>query len=307
MLSGKRFAITGATGRLGCETTARLEELGADVIPIVLNGYPQKPKRVKWTAKSDPITIEDERGLKDIKSPDYVINFHWLVDRQLSFTDQLQYEIDSGISRIAYFWDWLKKVSCHRFVNISSIKVFGPLNANPISALTEPWPISPYGLAKVTAERFLDAYFYRSNFPVIQLRFCTVASYGEHPTHIMSQLFNSAFKSKAIKVNSRHTMNILYIDEAVDLIIKAALHADKSTYILATPSIAVDEIAARFENISGKKLNAEHVDLDPGLIDPVFQSDIELLNASWIRKTELDSMIEKIIDLNLSHFKASGD
>jgi UDP-glucose 4-epimerase len=307
MLSGKNFMITGATGRLGCETTTRLEELGANVTPIVLKGYPQKPKRVKWTAKSQPISILDERGLKDIKPPDYVINFHWLIDRKLSFTDQLQYELDRGVHRISYFWDWIKKASCVRFVNISSIKVFGPLNANPISAETEPRPISPYGLAKLTAERFLDAYFYQSNFIVIQLRLCTVASFGEHPTHIMSQLFHSAFKNKAIKVNIRHTMNILYIDEAVDLIINAALSADKSTYILTTPPIAVDEISARFEKISEKKLNAEYVDLDPGVIDPAFLSDLELLNASWVRKTELDSMIGKILDLNLSHFKASGE
>jgi nucleoside-diphosphate-sugar epimerase len=307
MLSGKSFMITGATGRLGCETAARLEQLGANVIPVALKGYPPKPKRVRWTARSKPVNIMDGKGLKDIKPPDYVINLHWLVDRELSFTDQLQYELDSGVSRISYFWDWLKELSCHRFVNISSTKVFSHLNLNPISAETDPRPISPYGLAKLTAERFFDAYFYRSNFPVIQLRLCSVASYGEHPTHIMSQLFYSAFKKKAIKVNSSHTMNILYIDDAVDLIINAVLHADKSIYILATPPIAVYEIARRFEEISGKKINAELVDSDPKLTNPVFQSDIELLSASWIRKTDLDSMIDKIIDLNLFHSKVSGD
>jgi nucleoside-diphosphate-sugar epimerase len=102
-------------------------------------------------------------------------------------------------------------------------------------------------------------------------------------------------------------MNILYIDDAVDLIINAVLHADKSIYILATPPIAVYEIARRFEEISGKKINAELVDSDPKLTNPVFQSDIELLSASWIRKTDLDSMIDKIIDLNLFHSKVSGD
>jgi nucleoside-diphosphate-sugar epimerase len=307
MFRGKRFVITGSTGRLGCETAARLEELGAEILPIVLNGYPKQPKRVKWAALRDPLIIQKVGDLKDIKAPDYVINFHWLVDRKLSFTEQLQYELDYGVHRISYFWDWLKEVSCHRFVNISSTKVFSHLNANPISAETDPRPISPYGLAKLTAERFLEAYFYQSNFPVIHLRLCSVASYGEHPTQILSQLFYSAFENKAIKVNSSHTMNLLYIDEAVDLIINAALQADKLNYILATPSIAVDEIAARFEKISGKKLNAEHVDLIPGVTDPVFQSDIELLSASWIRKTALDSMIEKIIDRYLSNFAVSGD
>jgi len=307
MLNGKTFVITGTTGRLGCEMAARLEKLGADVQPLVLNGYPQQPKRVPWTARREPIIVEDSGDLKNIKSPDYVIHFHWLVDRTQSFLDQLQYELDCALYRIAYFWDWLKETGCHRFVNISSIKVYSHLNSNPISTETDPRPMSPYGLAKLAAERFLDAYFYRSDFSPVHLRLCSVASYGEHPSQILSQLFDSAYRKKSIRVNSGHTMNLLYIDHAVDLIINAALHTDKLTYVLAAPSIAVDEIAARFEKILGRKLKAEYIDLTPGIIDPLFQSDIDRLDAPWIRRTPLDSMIQKIVDLNLAESPISGD
>jgi UDP-glucose 4-epimerase len=306
MLRGKTFLITGATGRLGCETAARLEELGADVLPVVLNGYPQEPKRVRWLAQTKPSIIEAAGDLKAIRAPDYVINFHWLVDRTLSFTDQLHYELDYGLKRIHYFWDWLKKVSCRRLVNISSIKVYSQLNSNPISAATDPRPLTPYGLAKLTAEKFLDAYFYPSKIPATHLRLCSVASCGEHPSQILSQFFCSAFEKKAIKVNSGHTVSLLYIDEAVDLTINAALQADRSTYVLTAPSLAVDQIAGLFENISGKKLNAEYVDLEPGTSDAAFQSDMELLQAHWIRRTSLDSMIKKIIEQYLAGTVASG-
>jgi nucleoside-diphosphate-sugar epimerase len=191
-------------------------------------------------------------------------------------------------------------------VNISSIKVYSHLNSNPISAETEPRPMSPYGLAKLAAERFLDAYFYRCDFSLSHLRLCSVASYGEHPSQILSQLFDSAYKKKTIRINTGHTMNLLYIDHAVDLIINAALHTDKLTCVLAPPSIVVDEIATRFEKISGKKLNAEYIDLNPGIVDPVFQSDIIRFDARWIRRTSLDSMIRKIIDYNLSDSLISG-
>jgi UDP-glucuronate 4-epimerase len=301
MLDGKTFLITGATGRLGCETTARLEELGADVLPVVLDGYPQHPKRVHWLARRPPLLIGSPGAFGAFKTPDYVINFHWLVDRTLSFTDQLRYELDYGLHRISYLWDWLKESSCHRLVNISSIKVYSQLNTNPISALTDPRPLTPYGLAKLTAERFLDAYFYTSQVPVTHLRLGSVASCGEHPTQMLSQFFQSAFENKAIKVNSGHTVNLLYIEEAVDLIINAALQADRPNYILAGPSTPVDDIAALFERISGKKLNAEYVDLGPATIDPGFQSDLQLLHARWIRYTSLDSMIKKIIEEYLSY------
>jgi len=299
MLSGKVFLITGSTGRLGCETAARLEDLGADVLPIVLKGYPEAPKRIKWTAKSAPIVVDEAGDLKNIKAPDYVINYHWLVDRSLSFTSQLQYELDWALHRVSFFWDWLKDVSCRRMVDISSTKVFSYLNNNPISADTDPRPVSPYGLAKLTGERFFDAYFYHSKFPVVHLRLCSVASVGEHESQLLSQLFKSCYENTHIKINSGHTMNIVYIDEAVDLIINAALQADRSKYLLTTPSMTVDDIASKFEEISGKKINGEYVDLNPGVIDPEFKSDIALLSAGWIRHTSIDLIIKNIIEHNL--------
>ena len=299
MLSGKVFLITGATGRLGSETAARLEDLGAKVLPVVLKGYPREPKRVQWTAESRPILVDEASDLKNIKAPDYVINYHWLVDRSLSFTGQLQYELEWALHRISFFWDWLREISCTRLVNISSIKVFGHLNNNPISEETDPRPTSPYGLAKLTAERFLDHLFFQSNCTVVHLRICSVASHGEHPSHLLNQLFTSCYENALIKINTGHTTNILNIDEAVDLIINAALQSHKSTYLLTSPSISIDDIAAKFENISGKKLNAEYIDLDSGIVDPVFDSNIELLSADWIRYTAIDSIIKKIIEHNL--------
>jgi hypothetical protein len=133
-----------------------------------------------------------------------------------------------------------------------------------------------------------------------------VASCGEHPTQILSQFFYSAFENKAIKVNSGHAVSLLHIDEAVDLSINAALQADRSTYILAAPSMAVDQIAGFFEEISGKKLNAEYLDLEPGTTDTAFQPDIELLYARWIRKTSLNLMIKKIIEQYLNGNSNSG-
>ena len=160
MLSGKIFLLTGSTGRLGCETAARLESLGARVLPIVLPGYPIKPKRVKWMANASPIIVDEVRDLEKIQSFDYAINFHWLVDRSLSFTGQLQYELEWALHRNFFFWDWLRKRSFNQLVNISSTKVFSHLNTNPISDGTDPQPASPYGLAKLTAERFMDNLFY---------------------------------------------------------------------------------------------------------------------------------------------------
>lgn len=307
MLSGKTFLITGSTGRLGCETVARLEELNANVLPLVLNGYPNEIKRVKWNAKSAPIVVNNADDLNKIQKADYVINFHWLVERTLSYTKQVLFEIDYNIHRIAFLWNWLVDKPIQRFINISSIKVFSHLNNNPISADTEPRPVSPYGITKVTAEKFFDSHFSDASFLVTHLRLCAVACFGEHPSQLLSQLFRSAFGNQRIRINANHTTNIISINEVVDLIINAALVSDRSRYILAKPSIPVEMVASKFEEISKRKLNADYVDLSPGITDPIFESDIESLCANWIRYTSLESMIKQTTDQNLIHSNISCD
>ena len=104
MLSGKVFLITGSTGRLGCEIVARLENFGATVLPVVLDGYSHRPKRVRWIAKTDPIIIDETEDLAQLASPDYVVNLHWLVNRTLPYTGQLLYELNHTLNKISFFW-----------------------------------------------------------------------------------------------------------------------------------------------------------------------------------------------------------
>jgi len=298
MLSGKTFLITGSTGRLGSDIVPRLEEFGATVLPVVLDGYPHEPKRVKWKAKSNPIIVNDTDDLDELQIPDYVINFHWRVDRTLPFAKQFLYELDYNIHHTASLWEWLANKPVQRFINISSTKVFSHLNQNPILAETEPRPVSPYGIAKLAAEKFLDAHFRDSGFPMIHLRLSTVASFGEHPSHLVSKLCASAFENRRITINTGHTSYIIYIDEVVDLIINAAFAADKRRYIVATSGLTTDQIALKFEQITGHKINADYIDLEPGIIDPIFVSDIQSLRTDWTRCTSLESTIKKIADLH---------
>lgn len=287
---------------MGREICLRLEELDAKVIPIILKGYPELPKRVEWKSTTQPIKIYTKEDLEKLEIPDYVINFHWQVDRSKSFTDQLIYEINSNIYEHAFFWDWLKEVQAKKFVNISTIKIFSELNQNPVSSASIPKPLTPYGIAKVTAENYFNALFNKSTTVVINLRLGPVSSYGEVPTQLLTQLFNSIFKKKKITINKGHISYILYIEEAIDLIINSALLGNEENYLVVGGGKLNEFISHRFEEIAKGKLNAEYLDLNPSIEDPIFVSDINKLQSIWTRSYSLDSLIEQIIKLNLSRF-----
>ncbi len=296
MLSGQTFLVTGATGRLGCDLTARLEELGASVLPIVLKGYPAHPKLVDWTAKTPPLQVDDELALHELPPPDYAINLHWRVDRTRPYTEQIVNELDCNINRVAFLWQWLKERSVRRFVNCSTIKVYSHLNASPVSAESEPHPVSPYGISKLSAEKFFSAFFTDSPTAVTHLRLSSVFSFGEHPTQLMSQLAASAFDGTRIRLTAGNRIALMYIDEAVDVIINAALVGRSERYLVATTGRLVGEVAGLFERISGRKLNAECVDLPRGVGDPDLISDLDNLRADWVRVTPLEEAIACIID-----------
>jgi nucleoside-diphosphate-sugar epimerase len=273
--------------------------LQAIVIPIVLKGYPEQPKRVEWTSNVKPINIYKKADLDQLEVPDYVVNFHWLVDRTKSFTEQVLYEINSNLSLHEFFWEWLKEKQPKKFINISTIKIFSELNQSPIFSSTPPIPLSPYGIAKVAAENYFRTIFYKSLTQVTNLRLGSISAFGEVPTQLLTQLYNSAFNNKKIMVNKGHISNILYIDEAIDLIINSALIGDMENYLLVGDGQLNENISERFEEISQRKLNAEYRDLNPGVIDPGFISDRDKLKSSWTRYFSLDSMIEQIIMSNL--------
>jgi len=204
-----------------------------------------------------------------------------------------------------FFWEWLKKVSPRKFINISTIKIFSELNQNPILSTSAPKPLTPYGIAKVSAENYFRAFFHNTVTDIMNLRLGSISSFGEVPTQLLTQLFNSLFNNKKITVNKGHISNILYIDEAIDLIINAALLENIEDYLLIGEGKLNEYISGRFEDLANGKLNAEYVDLFPEVVDPIFISDIDKLKTYWTRKHSLDSIIKSIISLHQDNISRS--
>lgn len=291
---------------MGKEICQRLEELNATVIPIILTGYPEKPKRIEWNSSVKPIKIYEKEDLNQLQVPDYVINFHWQVERSKSFTEQLLFEINSNLNLHEFFWGWLKEKKPQKFINISTIKIFSELNQSPVSSSSNPIPLTPYGISKVAAENYFRTLFYKSLTQVINLRLGSISAFGEVPTQLLSQLFNSAFNNKKITVNKGHISNILFIDEAIDLIINSALTGDKESFLVVGEGQLNEFIGKKFEEISKRKLNVDYIDLNPGIVDPGYISDRDKLKSDWTRYYSLDSMINMIIKSNLNSSSTIG-
>ena len=254
---------------------------------------------MEWSSSVKPVKVYTNADLIQLEGFDYVINFHWQVDRSKTFTEQLLYEINLNLSSHEFFWNWLKEKAPKKFINISTIRIFSELNTSPVFSSSIPHPLTPYGISKVVAENYFRSLFNRTSTQVINIRLGSISALGEVPTQLLTQLFNSSFNNKKITVNKGHYSNILYINEAIDLIINSALIGDEENYILVGDGKPNEDIAKRFEEISQRKLKAEYIDLNPGVLEPEFVSDRDKLKSFWTRYYSLDSIIELIIKSNL--------
>jgi nucleoside-diphosphate-sugar epimerase len=294
VLARQTFWVTGATGRLGCEVTGRLEQLGARPVPLVLEGYPTAPRRWTWTAAAEPVAVATADDLASLPPPDHVLNLHWCVDRELTEEDELLHDIDHNIRRPAFLWMWLAGSGCRRFVNVSSTKVFSSLNLSPVSSATDPRPTSAYGLAKLTGERYFDARFRGTSVVPIHVRLCTLAAAGGHPSQLMPRLCDSAFSDRPVEVNRSHRVHIVHIAEATDLVIASALTLERGPIVVAPPSASVGQIASAFEAQADVSLNATYVDRTSAEAEPELRPNTESLYSDWTRHYSLDELVGAI-------------
>lgn len=294
MLSGRRVLVTGATGRLGTELCRRVEELGGEPVPLVLEGYPPRPKSGAWSARTPPRVVRGAADLDGLPVPEAVVHLHWKVDRSRPFAEQVENEVRWNVTGLGFLWDWLRKHPLRALVNVSSIRVFGAANPNPIHADDPPRPDTPYGAAKLLGEVFLDANFGEPT-GVSHLRLGSVCSPAEHPSQLMSRLATSLVEGTRITVNAGHVVNLLDIEEAVDRILVAALRPARGRYLLVAPPRPVEEIARLVEKLAGTPLQADFTDLAPGVPDPEFVSDLEKLTGDWVRQVPLETSAERIL------------
>jgi nucleoside-diphosphate-sugar epimerase len=261
---------------------------------------------VPWTAGILPLPVHGPADLHDLPHPHHVINLHWRVNRALPMTEAIVEEVSAGVHRPAFLWEWLRKHPPASFVNCSTILVFGRSHRGPISAATEPEPSTAYGIAKLTGEKFFTAYWAGLPTAVVHIRLSSVCSYGEHPSHLVSRLLSSALDGVPIQVNAAHAVNLLYIDDAVDVLANAALRDTGGRFIAAPESRRIADIAQMVERLTGKTLNAEFVDLAPGVPDPEFVSDLAALQAPWVRRTPLEVALGRILDERQARGESSG-
>jgi nucleoside-diphosphate-sugar epimerase len=247
---GKKVLITGGAGLIGSYTANALVEIGAEVIIYDL----QK--------SNNPLITQIEGDILDygqlksaMEGVEYVFHFAALlgVERiEKTPYDVLRVNLEGTINALKA----ANECKVKRFLFSSSSEVYGEPEKIPISEEDKKAPLSIYGVSKLAAEAYCEAYFKQFGLPITIVRYFNVYGPGQKEYFVMP-IFASRVAQGLPPIIYGHGEQVrcfTYVEDAVRGTLLAAC-AEKAVgeafNIGQEEETTVKELAEFFIQISG--------------------------------------------------------
>lgn len=255
MLYGKSILVAGGTGFIGRQCVKVFSDMGCNV--IVLTRKVHKNYDNVSYVYADLTEIQTLKTVCMDSSFDYAIymaaNIPLAGQKKESYLEAKCSTLDAFINFCDVFLSRTKSV-----IYISSIDVLGTCDR---IEYTEEEPLhnpTPYGLAKYCGELYTKFMCNTLSLPYKILRFSQVYGPDEPVVRIISILKDALLNGKEFNLftDGIEKRRFLYIDDAVQAIVKSCLCKDCGIYNIAgQDSVSMIELIELMENIFGKKLH----------------------------------------------------
>ncbi len=221
-----KVLITGGAGFIGSNVADRLTSEGYEVV-VVDNLATGKIENLNKRIKFYEYDIR-EKGLIGIfkaEKPDYVIHNA----AQLSITVSMSepaYDVDVNLKGGVNVFHSCKETGVKKVIFASSAAVYGEQDYYPADEEHPLKPISPYGIAKMASEKYLNYYFKNFKMEYTALRYANI--YGPRQDPFGEAGVVAIFSKKMIEgenpvINGdgNQTRDYVFVGDAVEANIKA--------------------------------------------------------------------------------------
>ena len=158
-----------------------------------------------------------------------------------------------------------------RVVTASSTAIYGTPETIPVSEDAEPDPSSPYGLEKLTADRYTRLYNELYGLPTVALRYFNVFGPGQTGgdySGVIDVFLEQARAGEPITVegDGEQTRDFVHVDDVVRANLAAATtDAVGEAFNVGTgDSVTINELAETIRELTDSESEIEHVDSRPG-------------------------------------------
>src|SRR3990167_11551499 len=290
-IRNKKILVTGFGGFIGSHLTEKLLNDGYVVIGIdEFNDYydPKIKERNISLFKNNKnfffnkVDIRDKNSVNEIfarHKPEIVIHLAARAGVRPSLQQPVLYE-EVNVLGTLNLLEAAKNNNCKKFIFGSSSSVYGECKNIPFKETeVELKPISPYGVSKLTGEKYCYTYSYLYKIPIICLRFFTVYGPRQRPDLAIYKFTNLICEGEKLPVFGDGTKqrDFTYIDDTVDGIIKAlswlndgALPKYEIFNLGESQTASVNKLIKLIEDSSGIKASSETFPDVAGDVDITF-------------------------------------
>lgn len=241
---------------------------------------------------------------------DLVFHLASQVDLNASIADPLN-DAEINIIGSINLMKFSAKYGIEKFIFSSSGgAIYGEQESFPADELHPTLPQSPYGLSKLTVEKYLD--FYSGNYGLnsVSLRYSNV--YGPRQNlkgeaGVVSIFCRNILKGiqPVINGNGEQTRDFVFVDDVVDANLKAMELPGSGVFNISTSiEITVNELFANIANNYDYKNEPEHsVSENPGQFRSVLSNNKAKEYLNWQPKTNLEKGLQKTCEWFRNYFK----
>ncbi|MFU8766463.1 MAG: NAD-dependent epimerase/dehydratase family protein [Candidatus Methanoperedens sp.] len=282
-----KILITGGLGQVGsylCERFSDSNEV------TVLDNFSNNLDNVELS-HDIKIIRGDIRDRSDVNAPvseaDAIIHTAAQISVKRS-TDDPIYDADNNISGTLNLLESARKQDTERFIYISSAAVYGKPGNLPINEEHPTNPLSPYGLSKLTGEKYAMLYNSLYGLPVVCLRPFNIFSPRQNPDNPYSGVITkfiervSNDQNPVIFGDGNQTRDFVYIEDVVEALINAmeSENAVGEVFNIGTGRpTRIEELAETIIKISNKKLKPEFA---PEQVGDIRESYADITKAEEI-------------------------
>ena len=219
--------ITGGLGQVGSYLTEELSKGGYNRV-TVLDNFSSNIK--DFVVPQDVTVVEGDIRDKElvdelVSKSDVIIH----TAAQVSVVNSIEspiYDAEINVSGTLNLLDAARKCDVKRFIYISSAAVYGEPVYLPIDEKHPTNPMSPYGLSKLTGERYAMLFHSLYGVPVVCLRLFNIYSPRQNPNSPYSGVITKFIeraklgKPPVIYGDGNQTRDFVNIHDVVDVVVK---------------------------------------------------------------------------------------
>lgn len=258
----KKIIVTGGCGFIGSHLTDRLVEKGYEVI-VIDNLSTGKIEYLNSSAKFYKIDIRDKEieGIFKEEKPDIVFHLAAQIDVRKSLINPFE-DIDININgSINIIENFLKygEIDKKKFIFASTGgAIYGEVKKLPADENFEPFPISPYGISKLTVEKYLYYYWFTKGLNYVCLRFGNVYGPRQDTSKecgVISIFTNKFLKNEKVVIygDGNQTRDFIYVDDVIEALLISMNEEIIGIFNVGTEGeISVNQIYQYLVEITGK-------------------------------------------------------